>query len=408
MTWKNTTLRAVADVALGRQRAPQHATGPNMVPYLRAANVKDGVLDLDDVLEMNFTPNEQKIFSLRPGDILVTEGSGSRSVVGSSAVWHGEISGTVCFQNTLLRLRPRSGATDPRYLAWWAQAARTSGQFASIAGGANIYHLSADRVRQLPVAIPALEEQRRIADFLDARCAHSDQVATTFGRLVALTDERFTGLLESTLEGSRQSTVRLSFLLSRPMSYGASEPARSADPEWPRYIRITDIGADGKLRDDTFSSLPPEVAKPYLLEDGDLLFARSGATVGKTFLYRGEFGRAAYAGYLIRAQFSDRVLPEYVNYFCQSPLYWQQIRSESVTATIQNVNAERYGNMSLPYCDLKRQVSIVAELSRHEDAIRRTQKAAKRQIALLRERRQALITAAVTGQIDVTTARGLD
>src|SRR5690606_26012790 len=170
MTRSTTTLRTIAEVALGRQRAPQHETGPNMVPYLRAANVKDGSLDLTDVKEMNFTPTEQHIFALQPGDVLVTEGSGSLGSVGSSSVWNGDLQGTVCFQNTLLRLRPR-GETDSRFLAWWARYAHAAGLFASVATGANIYHLSAERVRALPCNAPPLTEQRRIADFLDAETA---------------------------------------------------------------------------------------------------------------------------------------------------------------------------------------------------------------------------------------------
>ena len=94
-------LRAYAEVTLGRQRSPANDSGPFMVPYLRAGNVTDGTLNLTDVKEMNFSPSEQEIFGLRHGDVLVTEGSGSLSSVGASAVWRGEIGATVCFQNTL-------------------------------------------------------------------------------------------------------------------------------------------------------------------------------------------------------------------------------------------------------------------------------------------------------------------
>ena len=78
-----------------------------MVRYLRAANVKDGSLDLSDVKEMDFNPAEQVTYALRPGDVLVTEGAGSLAAVGASAVWDGELDGIVCFQNTLLRLRAK-------------------------------------------------------------------------------------------------------------------------------------------------------------------------------------------------------------------------------------------------------------------------------------------------------------
>ncbi|MFF3854143.1 restriction endonuclease subunit S [Micromonospora sp. NPDC002575] len=184
------TLRSVAEVALGRQRSPQHETGSHIVPYLRAANVKDGELELSDVKTMNFTPGEQEIFALRPGDVLITEGSGSLGSVGASAVWRGELEGTVCFQNTLLRLRPRDGVADSRFLAWWTRSAFGSGIFASIATGANIFHISAERVRSLPISLPTFEEQRRIANFLDAEVGKMDSLISKKMAILRLIEEK--------------------------------------------------------------------------------------------------------------------------------------------------------------------------------------------------------------------------
>ncbi|MEU1889241.1 restriction endonuclease subunit S [Micromonospora rifamycinica] len=185
-----TTLRSVAEVALGRQRSPQHEMGSHIVPYLRAANVKDGALELSDVKEMNFSPGEQKFFALRPGDVLITEGSGSLGSVGASTVWGGELAGTVCFQNTLLRLRPRDGVTDSRFLSWWARFAFGSGVFASIATGANIYHISAERVRGLPISLPPLEEQCRLANLLDTEIEKINSLISKKRAVLRLIEEK--------------------------------------------------------------------------------------------------------------------------------------------------------------------------------------------------------------------------
>ena len=108
---------------------------------------------------------------------------------------------------------------------------------------------------------------------------------------------------------------RMKHLLREPLQYGANEPSSHTDSDSPRYVRITDIYEDGTLRDDTFRSIPNEIAEPYLLARGDLLFARSGATVGKTFRYDPSWGIAAYAGYLIRARFDERLAtPAFVEY----------------------------------------------------------------------------------------------
>ena len=87
--------------------------------------------------------------------------------------------------------------------------------------------------------------------------------------------------------------------ISAPPEYGAAAPARPYDPGLPRYVRITDITDDGRLRPDDARSADPSKVDSYNLEVGDLLFARSGS-VGRTYLYRPEDGPCVFAGYLIR------------------------------------------------------------------------------------------------------------
>src|SRR5438128_832002 len=77
------------EITMGRQRSPKHAQGDHVIPYLRAANIKDGELALESILEMNFAPAEQEKFGLRLGDVLVTEGCGSLAQIGASAQWNG-------------------------------------------------------------------------------------------------------------------------------------------------------------------------------------------------------------------------------------------------------------------------------------------------------------------------------
>src|SRR5205823_1104749 len=102
-------------------------------------------------------------------------------------------------------------------------------------------------------------------------------------------------------------------LLAKPPQYGASESGQAGDSSWPRYIRITDLRDDGSLREDDVRRLPPDIARPFLLSDGDVLMARSGATVGKAFIYRRSLGPCCFAGYLIRFQLDpERIIPDLV------------------------------------------------------------------------------------------------
>jgi restriction endonuclease S subunit len=167
-------------------------------------------------------------------------------------------------------------------------------------------------------------------------------------------------------------------------------------------VRITDIDEQDGLREETFKSLPIEVAEEYLLQAGDLLFARSGATAGKTFLYRSSWGVCAYAGYLIRARLdTSKVCPEFARYFTATSSYWQWLSAAFIQATIQNVSAERYASLLLPQPPLQEQRAIATFLDRETARIVALTARVRDAIDRLRELRTALISAAVTGKIDV-------
>jgi type I restriction enzyme, S subunit len=145
------------------------------------------------------------------------------------------------------------------------------------------------------------------------------------------------------------------------------------------------------------------VAAPYLLCEGDILFARSGATVGKTFRYDPSWGAAAHAGYLIRARVHlQRADSRFVVYFTQSGMYWGWLRSSFIQSTIQNVSAERYASLFLPLPSLGEQHAIVAFLDRETARVDALIAKKERLIELLQEKRAALITRTVTRGLDPT------
>jgi type I restriction enzyme S subunit len=185
------------------------------------------------------------------------------------------------------------------------------------------------------------------------------------------------------------------------LKYGANEAAELTDPELPRYIRITDVNDDGTLREETFRSLPQEIADNYLLSDGDILLARSGATVGKSFIYKPSWGVAAYAGYLIRARMSDAMNADFAYLFLQSSCYWQWLSSVFIQATIQNVSAEKYANLVIPVPPINEQIAIISCLLVQLKKIDAQRERASLVVDRLIEYRSAVITNAVTGKIDV-------
>jgi len=160
--WPHQPLSQVASVQLGRQRSPKDHQGSNMIPYLRAANATWRGLDLNDVKQMNFSAEEVETFRLLPGDVLLNEASGSPSEVGKPVLWNAELSGDVCFQNTLIRVR-----TGPQLHSHFAymllRRLALEGFWAGQSRGVGIAHIGAKRLTQLDVPVPPVEVQVRLA-----------------------------------------------------------------------------------------------------------------------------------------------------------------------------------------------------------------------------------------------------
>ena len=162
----------------------------------------------------------------------------------------------------------------------------------------------------------------------------------------------------------RYPAVKMGSLLSESPEYGAGEAGiERVDEATPRYIRITDIDENGELLPGlgmTAANVEPQ----YFLRDGDLLFARSGNTVGKSYLYESERVTypCFYAGYMIRFRFGEKVLPKYVFAFAQTPYYHEWVSAIQRSAGQPNINAQEYRSLEIPLPPLPEQRKIVAEL----------------------------------------------
>lgn len=203
---------------------------------------------------------------------------------------------------------------------------------------------------------------------------------------------------------NNRSVYRLKYLLNTPLQYGANESGGKYTNDSVRYIRITDICADGSLKNDEDNQyLSEKVALDYVLNDGDVLLARSGGTVGKSFLYHAEYGASAFAGYLIKADCNrDKLLPEFFVYYTQSSLYdiWKSMIF--VQATIQNIGANKYSNLEIPIPPVDEQRTLVKELKVLCSKIDSLIHIKQQKIEKLEQYKRSLIYEYVTGKKEVS------
>jgi type I restriction enzyme S subunit len=194
---------------------------------------------------------------------------------------------------------------------------------------------------------------------------------------------------------------RLKYLVNDKLKYGANESALYENREDPRYIRITDFGHNGKLKRDTFKSLPLQTAKEYLLESGDILLARSGATVGKTFQFKDYEGLACFAGYLIKASPNEKiVLSDFLYLYTKSSFYDGWKESIFNKATIQNIGADKYAFLEVPLPPKSEQSKIANYLDKKTAEIDDLIAQKKKLLQLYKKEKEVIINQAVTKGIN--------
>lgn len=283
--------------------------------------------------------------------------------------------------------------------------------------------LNLEMIGSIPIPLLDKLEQTAIANYLDRKTAEIDELIAQKERLIELYEEEKTAIINQAVTKGIDPDVRLKdssidwlgeipegwevkklkYVLSDRLKYGANESALFDNRDDPRYIRITDFGNDGKLREDTYKSLPIETAEEYLLQNGDILFARSGATVGKTFQFKNYNEMACFAGYLIKASPNQNIIAsDFLYFFTKSSIYERWKEGIFNQSTIQNIGADKYAYLDIPLPSIQAQTAIVHHIETETTRINAKIAKTKKIIALQKEYRTALISEVVTGKIKVT------
>ena len=216
-SWKLAKVGEVGEVRLGKERSPASHGGPHMRPYLRVGNVFEDRIDLNDVKEMNFTPEEFETYALMDGDILLNEGQ-SPELVGRPALYRDELPG-VCFQKTLLRFRA-GPEVEPEFALLTFRHYLHSGEFRRASrGSTNIAHLSRMRFVAMPFPLPPIEEQRAIARkarrLLDESQVRRETIRLSIERIGAVEKEIFAAAVSGTLVPQQEGDESAELLLEQ-------------------------------------------------------------------------------------------------------------------------------------------------------------------------------------------------
>ena len=158
--------------------------------------------------------------------------------------------------------------------------------------------------------------------------------------------------------------------LRRIPTYGINAPAIPFDFRFPTYLRITDITDDGRFDEASKASVSHSASASYLLEPGDLVFARTGASVGKSYLYNQSDGELVFAGFLIRVSpDTKRLVPEFLKFYIQSKTYWNWIKTNSMRSGQPGINGREYASLPIPLPPTLAEQEAIAEALSDADAL---------------------------------------
>lgn len=238
----------------------------------------------------------------------------------------------------------------PGYLGYFLNSDAFHNQLLRYIAGSKVSSVNKTSIKNTCIFYPeSLTEQRRIAGILSS----ADGAIAASEALIAKYRNIKRGLLTTLLQPKEGwKKVKLGECLKQKPDYGINAPAVAYDNNLPTYLRITDITEDGYYsKNDVVSVADPDAYK-YKMEEGDLVFARTGASVGKTYLYNPQDGILVFAGFLIRVKTDENILlSSFFKYQTQTQQYKNWIANNSMRTGQPGINGNEYETFSfyLPY-----------------------------------------------------------
>ena len=320
-----------------------------------------------EMSRVSLTPKEVATNSLCNGDLLfgrrsvVPEGAGKCSLVIDP-------SEPMTFESSIIRVRLNQAAANPLFQYYFFASPTGRALMNIIVAGTNVKGIRGTELRDLKIPQPPLPEQCVIARAL----SDADALLGGLDRLIAKKRDLKQAAMQQLLIGDKRlpgfqgewKVNRLGdCLLARP-DYGINAAAVPFSDKLPSYIRITDISEHGRFCPDPRVSVKAANADQFYLHMGDIVFARTGASVGKSYLYDTRDGELVFAGFLIRVRPNPELLvPAFLAAYATTRPYWNWVRLMSMRSGQPGINGKEYAQLPLSLPALPEQAAITEVLT---------------------------------------------
>ena len=422
-SWEWVRLGNIGETNIGLTYKPSDVTSDG-VPVLRSNNIQNGQMNYSELLYVSCTVPERAY--AHKGDILICARNGSRALVGKSAIVDADgmafgafmaIYRSQCnpyiqlFINSYLFRGQLEGATTTTInqvtqemlkrqlcpLPPIQEQLRIVQKYTELQPLIAAYSNAYDKAQILSIAFPEALKKSILQEAVQGKLVPqdpSDEPAEALLERIRAEKQRL--IKEGKIKKDKHESVifrrdnshyekldgmerciddELPFeipeswawvrwgAIAESIQYGYNAPAKQEGRI--RMVRISDIHENTVAWSSVpFCDIDDSDIPTYLLQANDILFARTGGTVGKSFLVSEVPCESIYAGYLIRTRYSSLLCPQYLKYFMESPLYWQQLKSGTTATAQPNCNGQTLAKMLLPLPPANEQLRIVDNLAR--------------------------------------------
>jgi type I restriction enzyme S subunit len=297
-------------------------------------------------------------------------------------------------------IRPNKKELDSKFLKYSLLSSNGQRQIDSFQAGGNREGLNFGQIRSFTLLCPSLKEQQAIANAL----SDIDSFITKLEQIIAKKRDIKQATMQRLLTGKQRLPgfsgewifKTLGHCLMETPAYGINAPAVPYQDNLPRYIRITDITEDGYFSTKKLSSVRTIDSEKYLLTDGDLVFARTGASVGKSYLYNSKDGHLAFAGFLIKVKPNPKyLLSNFLASYAKTHQYKNWVRLTSMRSGQPGINGNEYAQLPLQLPGLSEQCAIANILSDMDIEI----STLEQQLDKTRNLKQGMMQELLTGRI---------
>ena len=377
------------------------------IKMVRISDIQSNEVLWEDVPYCDIDEDSIETYLLQPNDILFARTGGT---VGKSYLVE-EVPEEAVYAGYLIRTR-YSSLLSPRYLKYFMQGSLYWSQLRNGTIATAQPNCNGKTLGKMIVPLPPLSEQKRIVAKIDEVLTEIkiiDEVQSQYASNVdalksKIIDAGIRGQLTEQLpeDGTAEElyqaiqTEKAQLIKDKKIKKEKPLPEITADEipfdvpdnwKWVRWgdisqsiqygynapalengrikmVRISDIQSNEVLWEDVpYCDIDEDSIETYLLQPNDILFARTGGTVGKSYLVEEVPEEAVYAGYLIRTRYSSLLSPRYLKYFMQGSLYWSQLRNGTIATAQPNCNGKTLGKMIVPLPPLSEQKRIVAKIN---------------------------------------------